>query len=355
LLLLVFALLLSGVGWSEKIKKLNAPLAWLFIYIFSVLIGFRSKYSGVDTKAYFNYYNDIRDRVTPDFVFESGFKFFTQIMTEVVSVEVYVFTLSFIQLLLVYLSAKLLKINNKLLAVVVFISFVPGFDMLTNGVRGGMSLTIGLIILVLTVINRNRFAVLNFFPSLIHASYAIVAIISLFVRRFSGRKINTLIFAFSLCFFALWLVVNPLSLLNAFEDVSKQVSYLGRLVRYLIIEKELMSLTVKLYFTVLSISFSCLYFFTLKKDERARDDKVLTRMAFIALSIQFVYALFSFSQYSYRFMFLAFPLQILMFSYIMDKYFSGVARNLIVLLICILGILSTYSTKSFSSFKLLSL
>lgn len=355
LLLLVVALLISGFGWSEKLRRLNAPLSWFFIYIFSVFIGFRSKSSGVDTKAYYKYYADIEDRITPDFSFEPGFTFFTQLMTQIASVEVYIFILSFVQLLFVYLSAKLLNINNKLIAVVVFISFIPGFDMLTNGVRGGITLAIGLPVLIISVINHNRLAVINFFPAFMHASYAIIAIISLFTKRFASPKVNLFIFSCSLSLFMIWLVVNPLSLLSIFDGVSKQVNYLGRLIRYLIIEKELMSLSVKLYFIIISILFSCAYFITLKYNKSAQYDKVLTRMAFITLSIQFVYALFSFSQYSYRFMFLAYPLQILMFSYLLDKYFSGMVRNLIVLFICFLGIITTYSTKNFSSFDLFSL
>ena len=355
LLLLLLALILSGFGWSEKLKKLNAPLSWFFIYVFSILIGFRSQYSGVDTKAYYQYFNDINDRIIPYFTFEPGFTFFTQIMTEITSVEVYIYILSFVQLLFVYLSAKLLKIDNALLSVVIFISFIPGFDMLTNGIRGGMTLSIGLLLLTLTAIKQNRFAIVNFFPAIMHASYVIIAAISVFAKKFANVKMNAFIFSCSFLFFLLWLVVNPLALLNIFNGVSREVSYVGRLVRYLIIEKELMSFSVKLYFITVSLLFSFLYFTTLKYNKESQNDPVLTRMAFIALSIQFVYALFSFSQFSYRFMFLAYPLQILIFCYIMDKYYSGVIRNLIVFSICLLGIISTYSTKTFSSFKLLDL
>ncbi|GAA0815291.1 hypothetical protein GCM10009111_13380 [Colwellia asteriadis] len=143
--------------------------------------------------------------------------------------------------------------------------------------------------------------------------------------------------------------------MGVFQGTSREVNSVGRLIRYLIIEKELMSLTVKLYFMLLSIFLSSIYFFALKFNEKAKDDNILTRMAFITLSVQFVYALFSFSEYSYRFMFLAFPLQVLMFSYILDKYFSGTIRSLIVFSVCLLGIISTYSTKTFSSFILLDL
>lgn len=191
-----------------------------------------------------------------------------------------------------------------------------------------------------------------------HTSYTIITLVSLFVKKFSGFKINILIFSSSLFFFLIWLMINPIVIVSFFESISSQASAfgrLGRIVRYLIIEKELMSFAVKLYFMVLSLFFSCLYFYTLKHNPSAKEDNVLTRMAFLALSIQFIYALCSFSQYSYRFMFLAFPLQALMFCYIMDKYYSGVLRSMIVLAVCFLGLLSTYSTKTFSSFELLNL
>lgn len=358
LFLLVLSILIAAFGWTQKLNKLNAPFSWFFIYVFSIFIGFRSRYSGVDTNSYFNYFLDIKAGIKPYFTFEPGFTYFTQLMTKIASVEVYIFILSATQLLCIYLSAKLLNIKNKLTAVVAFISFVPGLDMLTNGLRGGFALILGLVLLVATVINHNRFAFINIFPAFFHASYTIITIVTLFVKRFSGQQMNLFIFVSSLLFFAIWLVVNPVAIIGFFESLNKDANSLGRigrLVRYLIIEKELMSFSVKLYFIVLSLLFSFLYFFTLRYNSSAKSDEVLTRMAFIALSIQFIYALFSFSQYSYRFMFLAFPLQILIFSYIIDKYFYGMMRSLIIIAICFLGLITTYSTKSFSQFNLLSL
>ncbi len=358
ILLLVLALLISSFGWSNKLNKLTAPFAWFFIYAFAILIGFRSAESGVDTIAYFDYFYDIKYRIPPYYTFEPGFIFFTEFMTKFSSVEVYVFTLSFIQLFFIYLAAKRLGINNKLVAVIVYLSFIPGFDMLTNGLRSGFALGIGLLILTSTVIYKNKYVLANILPVFMHTSYTIITLVSLFVKKFSGHRINTLIFSSSLFFFCIWLVVNPVVIVNFFESISSQANTfgrLGRIVRYLIIEKELMSFAVKLYFIVLSLFFSCIYFYTLKHAPSAKEDNVLTRMAFLALSIQLIYALCSFSQYSYRFMFLAFPLQALMFCYIMDKYYSGALRSLIVFIVCFLGVLSTYSTKTFSSFKLLDL
>lgn len=353
--LLFFSVILSGVGWSKEVNKLNAPFSWFFIYAFSVLLGFRSRFSGVDTMSYFNYFNDVSSNQTPDYSFELGFTYFTFFMTSITSVEIYIFFLTFIQLLSLYLSCKLLNIENKLLCIVLFIVFMPGLDMLTNGLRGGVSLAIGLVVLVATVIKNNRLAALNFLPMLIHASYGILAIISLFTQRFSRSSIHTLLFSLSLFFFTVWVFVNPLSMLAVIEGYSQESNYLGKLVRYLIIEKELMSFSVKIYFIVLSILLSSIYFFTLKVNDKSKKDEVLSRMIFIILSGQFLYALFSFSQYAYRFMFLVYPLQIVMVAYVIDKYFSGLFRNILIYVLLVLGVLSTYTTNSFSSFELLSL
>jgi len=355
LLLIVLALIISGFGWSKKLRKLNIPFSWFFIYAFSLLLGFRSRHSGVDTMSYFNYFNDIASNRSPDYSFELGFTYFTYLIAEIFSVEVYIFLLSFMPLFFLYLSSRLLKIENRLFCIVLFIAFIPGLDMLTNAVRGGLALTIGLALLVATVIRQNKFAVLNFLPMLVHASYGIVAIISLFPKRFSGYKIHLLLFSSSLFFFATWIFINPLSMLSIIEGYSQDVNSLGKLVRYLLLEKELMSLPVKLYFVFISILFSCIYFLTFKMYEEARHDEVLSRMVFIILSTQFVYALFSFSQYSFRFMFLAYPLQIIMTAYVLDKYYSGILRNIIVFLLCSFGLMTTYTTHSFSSFELLSL
>jgi len=355
LLLLIIALLISGFGWSTTLRKMNTPFSWFFIFVFSVLLGFRSKYSGVDTMSYFNYFNDIAFRREPDFKFELGFKYFTYLISQVTTVEVYIFLISFIIIYCLYLSSRLLNITNRLFCIVLFTAFLPGLDMLTNAVRGGLALAIGLVILVPTVINHNRLATLNFIPMLLHSSYGIIALISLFVRRFSSQRINHLLFISSLFFFFIWLFTSPLLILNIIEGHSRQVNVIGKLIRYLIIERELLSLPVKLYFMLVSIIFSSIYFFTLKMNTDAKKDEILTRIAFIVLSGQFIYALFSFSQFSYRFMFLVYPLQILMVGYVIDKYFSGVQRSILVLSLCFFGVITTYTTKTFLQYNLLNL
>lgn|GEM_PF-5501089 len=355
LLFLVLAIFLSGFGWSEKLRKINAPLSWFFIYIFSVLLGFRSKYSGMDTISYYNYFNDLASRHKPDFKFEFGFKYFTYLMTQITTAEAYIFSLSFILIYCLYIASRLLNILNRLFCIILFIAFLPGLDMLTNGVRGGLALTVGLIILVPTVINNNKLAVLNFFPMLLHSSYGIIALISLFVKKFSNPKTNTLLFISSLFFFIIWLIIKPDSILSLIEGHSRQVNVIGKLIRYLILERELLSLSVKLYFMLICLIFSSIYFFTLKINKDARQDEPLTRMAFIILAGQLIYALFSFSQFSYRFMFLVYPLQILMTGYVIDKYFSGMQRNILVFSLCFLGIITTYTTRNFLQYNLLNL
>lgn len=355
LLLLAFAVLLSSFGWSTKIKKVNIPFSWFFIYVFSVIIGFRSKYSGVDTMSYFNYFTDISSNKAPLYAFEIGFTYFTHLIAELTTVEVYIFLLSFLQLFFLYLSCRLLKIKNRLFCIILFVAFMPGLDMLTNGTRGGVSLAVGLLILTITVIKHNKFAILNFFPMLVHASYGILSIISLLVKKFSRQKIHILLFFVNLFLFTTWIFINPLSMLGFIEGFSKDLNYLGKLVRYLLIEKELMSLSVKIYFIIVSVLFTSIYFLTLMVNKKAKNDEILSRMAFIILSGQFIYALFSFSEFSYRFMFLVYPIQILMAVYVIDKYFSGLSRNILVFLLLLAGVLPTYTTKNFSSFDLLNL
>jgi hypothetical protein len=295
--------------------------------------------------SYFNYFNDISSNKAPLYAFEIGFTYFTHLIAELTSVEVYIFLLSFLQLFFLYLSCRLLKIENRLFCIVLFIAFMPGLDMLTNGTRGGFSLALGLLILTITVIRNNKFALLNFFPILLHASYGILSMISLFVKRFSRQKIHVLLFVANLFLFTTWIFINPLSMLGFIEGFSQELNYLGKLVRYLLIEKELMSLSVKIYFIIVSVLLTSIYFLTLMTNEKAKNDEILSRMAFIILSGQFIYALFSFSQFSYRFMFLVYPIQVLMAAYVIDKYFSGVSRNILVFLILIVGVLPTYTTK----------
>jgi len=355
LVLLITALLIGSFGWSKNLTKLNTTLTWLFLYLFSIFIGFRSLNSGVDTISYFNYFNAILLGEQTDFSFEKGFELFTYVLTVIGNAEFYVFLLSFLQLLLLLISARILKIKNNLIVLVLFLSFLPGLDMLTNGVRGGLALALGLPILIITAVNRNKFKILNFIPMIIHSSYGIIALISLLINKFSSVKLNIFLFIANIILFAMWLILTPLSLLGYLETFSSDSGLIGKLVRYLLIDKQLMSLSVKLYFMFVSISFSVIYFLCLKLNRAVYSDVRLTRIVFITLAGQFLYALISFSEYSYRFMYLVYPLQILMLSYVVDKYMSGSARNILIFFICALGISLTYSTKTFYSFELLSL
>lgn len=355
LVMLLLGLLLSLFGWLRGLVLINSLLAVIIVYIFSIFIGFRSESSGVDTASYLNYFNSLKKNENTNFSFEIGFEYFSYYLSQITTGDIYIFLLSFIQLMFITLSAKNLNIKNIIIVPILYLSFLPGLDMLTNGIRGGSAIAIGLPLLMITVIKRNRLAPLNFLPMLFHASYGIISLISLFTNSFSSVRNNKIIFIASILFFCTWLIIEPYFILEKVNFLSGSFSVFGKLVRYLLIEKELMSSSVKLYFILLSLSFSFFYFYIINSCTKAKQDILLNKLAFITLVGQLVYAFVSFGEYSYRFMFLVYPLQIILTAYILDNYVSGLRRLFFLILFVLTGSVITYSSNTFQSFELLNL
>src|SRR5690606_2334861 len=118
--------------------------------------------SGVDTPAYIAYFRG--DELTPR-QFEIGFALFTQVFRVFGSAEWYIWGIAMVQVLSMALAARLLGIRNLAVVLIAYIAFLPGLDMLTNGMRNGLALTLGMPILIATTINRASMRLFNFLPA----------------------------------------------------------------------------------------------------------------------------------------------------------------------------------------------
>lgn len=353
-IILLVAGLYSAVGLLSKKALINDVFNFIFIFLLTVFIGFRSVESGVDTKSYYDYFYLLASGQGGG-VFEYGFELLTDFFILIGSVEFYIFFLTAVQLFAIYLAAMLMGLKNKLVVVVLFLAFLPGLDMLTNGMRNALALSIGVPIFIFTVVNRNQFKFLNFFPVLFHLSYSINAFFSIVVNRYASIKMNLYISLFVLFFFILWQITTPILFLDNIKGFTEGYGGLSKLIRYALLEKELLSRSVKLYFLVVSLFFSLMYIVVIGVVKNARKDHKLIKLAFFCLLVQGVYALLSFSEYSFRFMYLAYPFQIIMVSYLLENYIKRIWRTLILLSVFLANIFVTYNTETFQSFTLLDI
>ncbi|MFY8273986.1 EpsG family protein [Pseudoalteromonas sp. SSDWG2] len=345
--------LLASFGWSIKVSRINSTLSILFITFYSTFIGFRSSISGSDTLSYINYFEDIKHGNSPAFGFEIGFELLTRFFVLFDRVDIYIFFLTFSQMLLVYVAACTLKLKNKILVLILYVCYLPGLDMLSNATRGGLALSLGLPILVFTVVRNRGSRVFNFLPLMFHSSYLILAINGLLSKRFSGYRLNFFLFSFSIFFFIFWLVFPPELIVRIADGFSKEGSNVGKFARYLLLERELLSFVVKMYFVFVSVVFSLFYISFSFVNRKIIEDDYLSRLAFVVMSTQLLYAVVSFSEYSFRFMYLAYPIQVLMVCYIFENYFRTIYRPFWAFLLAFLGFSMTYTTKTFGAYELL--
>lgn len=351
-LLLEGLLLVSSLLWLRKSGIHYAMAVGASVFVVCAFIGFRSTTSGVDTLDYYTYF------ISQDVAghgFEPGFVGITKVLSFILNAELYFFSIVFLQSVSLVLAGRMLGIRNDALILVAFLSFIPGLDMFGNAIRNGLALTVGMPLLVGSTILGKRFRYLNFLPATVHLSYTLIGAMSFSVRRLASIKTNVILFVFSLLFCFIGFSSLPSVLVGYLASVPK--SYLGvsAFAKYMLLENELLSASVKIYFLVISLLFSFLYFFVLGISKSSRKDVVLTRLAYGSLSIQLFYMLVSFSEYAFRFMFIAYPLQILMFVYIAERYVPVMWRIPMVVLVLTVNIAVTYSTNTYATYQLLDI
>ena len=96
----------------SKYRMVNFALSFIYIFIFSIILGFRTFDSGVDTQSYVNYFHSISNLETPEFHFEIGFRYFTILFSLLVEDYFYVYLLTFLQLFFLFVTGLLLRIKN---------------------------------------------------------------------------------------------------------------------------------------------------------------------------------------------------------------------------------------------------
>jgi len=332
-----------------------ASLGFL-VLLFSLFLGFRSIHSGADTYNYVSYYLTFIEGGVREFKFEPLFYLINRLFSYFMPPIYFIFFLTIVQCLFIVGVCFKLKIKSKSLTFIVFLAFLPGLDMMTNGLRQGLASYLGMYLLVFLIDKPKKYKIIMLFPVFIHYSYALMGlglILSSFLKKYPIKMLSYLV---SIIFFTFWSLFSGEMLVKFLAGLSLSINPLAYdLVKYLMLQDGLFSSFVKIYFAAISLLLTGFYF--LFRDIRyiVQSDKVFNALFSISLIGNLLYSAVFFSEYSYRFFYVFYPIQALSFAYFSGKYVDNIYWKAVIFFIIVLNILITYSTNTFLEMDLLSI
>jgi hypothetical protein len=356
--LLIFVLLINAILYKRI--KINSDIFnfIILLYLMVLALGFRTIFSGVDTASYYQYYNEVASSGVNTRDYEFGFFGITLLSHYLGGWDFFLAFSVILQLLSVYLAAYFFKIKQPNLAVFLYVALLPGFDLLTNGLRQGIALSVGSVFLVLSLY-RNNLKLFNLIAIAFHKS-TIVYIFSFFMPK--NEKINI---SYIKALLILGVVVVVIGYMGSFLDGSIKFEDIlplpligtnhtlgAKIDMYLYIEKQLLSESMKAYFLVLSyiILFPFIYGIFFKPHLV----KSVLSFGLFCLCLHFIFLLIWWTNFAYRFMYISYIPSVLLF--VKCTELIGLKRlRYYMFLILVFGILSTYGSNNFSSFSLLNL
>lgn len=309
------------------------------------IIGLRSFDSGTDTLAYVRYFESID---TNAIQLEPIFYLYTLFFNFIGSETVYIFSLSILPLVFIHYSCIALNVDRPVLVICLFLSFVPGIDLITNGLRQGLALTM---LLVVVAIASHRPVMRTFLygiPVLIHFSGIMVMIADLTSRRM-GTRIVSAVFVLACISILSWQVISAnflVDILTGFLGTSFPI--IEKLIRYLINTKSILSNTVYLYFLGTSAFLACAIAFLYKELDQPRGPS-LEVFYRISVFLFLGFGLVSFSAFAYRFMFIAFVFQVVTLGVLMDWRGEHAITKTLYLFLISAGSAITYTTNTMAN------
>ncbi len=343
--------------YNEKNKKLDGFLS-LTIFLFSIFfLGLRDIDSGRDTESYLYVFEHLNIFST---YWDKTFVFFTYLSSLVGDKYFYIVLNVLIQLLFVYIGAHLLNIKSKSIVLLAYISFMPGFDMLTNGLRQGLSSSLIMIVFILAYI-KNKIPKISIFSALLMHKSVLYYLFYYFAEKLMKNKLTSRLFNI------LFVAIFSLIVLWHFIDYSSSLAELfssillplndssftvgGHLNKYLLNDSDNMLVgAYKYYFTFLALFLMSIFYVYKKYTHCWMENKGLLNFWFLTFFLTFFYALLWKSPYSYRFMYSMFLAGILV-STISIEIVNKRVYKLIYLLIVFISAVLVYGSNTFVNFK----
>lgn len=344
--MIIVIFILAAISlWLPRERILQRYFSLIACIILGCIIGLRSFDSGTDTLAYVRYFESID---TNAIQLEPIFYLYTLFFNFLGSETAYIFSLSILPLVFIHYSCVTLNVDRPVLVICLFLSFVPGIDLITNGLRQGLALTM---LLVVVAIASHRPAIRTFLytiPVLIHFSGLMVVIADLSSRRM-GTRIVSAVLALACLSILSWQVISAnflVDILTGFLGTSFPI--IEKLIRYLINTKSILSNTVYLYFLVTSVFLACAIAFLYKELDQPRGQP-LEVIYKISVLLFLGFGLVSFSAFAYRFMFIAFVFQVVTLGVLMDWRGEQAITKILYLFLISAGSAITYTTNTMAN------
>ncbi|MFQ1832920.1 EpsG family protein [Aeromonas veronii] len=349
---LVFFTLSFGLTSSDRYSRGSVFLLGIIaLLLCSFFIGFRSIDSGTDTKEYYYYFQYINDFPSR---FEFGFEIITHIIKNFFDYQVYFFLICFLTLFLLVVSCHINNVNC-LLFLGVSLSFLPGLDLITNGIRNGLSISLGIFILSLSMYKSRRILIavlLSPISAAIHISALVFTILLPMASFISNARFRVKsIYFISICLFIFFNLMGMDFIREIVFPYRSQIGFVGKVSRYILLDDELLSSNVKFYFYVVS---AYLMWFTVAHIERINNEIIilLTKVSLLGF---LAFSMLYFSAYSFRFMLLFFFLQVMTCSYIITQNLCRPRTKILFVLFVFINMVLTYISKTYVNMTLLEL
>ncbi len=338
-IIFLFAFLVV-IFFGTKCDPSSRAISFTITFIcFIVLFGLRTEESGVDTRAYYDFFSRFVYNYQVD-VDDVGFVFLANIISYFSKDSIYfLFWVTFIQIVVFSFSLLFYGVKNVGLYLIVFILFMPGFDLFSNTIRQGLGLSFFTLSIVLYLREKTLYSfVFLLFASSIHLSFICGSIIYIFHFLKMNRVFYMNIAIFS---FVIFLLNEQLDLSIAeFLNSLSLPGILGELAFKLYIyesydDGRLSGIFKYYFFLIYLIPLMCLFIFKCV-DKIFIGQRHVNVLCFYS-SILFIYSVISSGTFSFRLLYVIYSIAVLMY-YMLYEYAKGYQRIVVLGVIVVSGV-----------------
>lgn len=295
--------IMSLISKGFKIPNYSLSLSIFIMLFITILFGLRTVDTGTDTLTYLNWYESLG--------LPNPTRYFEPLFT-IIGRCIYFFTpsgswfFSIISFLTLFFLALSYNRSSSIYAVplglVISVAFVSGTDLMANGIRNGLALSIATYGAIKFIRDEKVFSYLFivFMSTMIHAScFIFLALVA--VKHIKTER------CVKICFYS-YLIIFTLEAFKVFDFVFMTISDLGigshiisRLLAFKYQESDMFAGAIKYYFFVITLIPYMLYYFKYN---------INTKMLTMHYMLLIPFAMIFSSPSSYRFSYLSFYIMI---------------------------------------------
>ena len=296
----------NSITWPEMFSRI------LVLLVLTLLIGLRTIESGPDTEAYRYFFESVNAGKELEFddIGFIGLAYFINAFTS--DSKVFIIFVFLIQFLLIFLSLQKLDVKNISLFIMTFVFLMPGFDLITNTIRQGLSITIGMLAITYYLRTKIKLSIVVFLCSmLVHTSSILFLFIFLFRSSIWNKLFNKLIFL-SIVTFVLsnFLNASVAEFMHSLNFPGTLGLLANKLYNYEAYNDGRLSGLYKVYFFVLYVFPVYLYVNHPSGRDKIKRDRNNSSMIAFYLFILLIYAVISKGTFSFRVLYVIYPILI---------------------------------------------